>query len=70
MDNLREKIAAEHKVRSLLDREGLPPPDRVEYGLTCVRLFWDGPRVALVVDLDELDGAPELDAEGAPGNAD
>ena len=52
--NLHEKIAAEEKVRELLEREGIPPADRVEYGHTCIRLFWNASKVALVVDLDEL----------------
>jgi hypothetical protein len=54
MTNLQEKIAAELKVRELLEREGIPPADRVEYGHSCIRLFWDAQKVALVVDIDEF----------------
>jgi hypothetical protein len=63
MTNLREKIAAELKVRELLEREGVPPPDRVEYGHTCIRLFWDEQGVALVVDIDEF-AHPDADLRG------
>ena len=37
----------------MLRDEGLPEPDRVEYGHTCIRLFWNETKVALVVDIDE-----------------
>ncbi len=59
MSTLRQKIAAEFKVRELLDREAMPPPDRIEYGFTCIRLMWDEPQVALVVDIDEISDASE-----------
>ncbi len=64
MASLREKIAAEQKVRELLDREGIPPADRVEYEHTCIRLFWDASKVVLVVDLDELT-RPDSDTDHA-----
>jgi hypothetical protein len=64
MATLRDKIAAEHMVRALLEREGLPPADRVEYGHTCIRLLWDGPRVALVVDIDEFADTPKMQRKG------
>ena len=54
MASLRDKIAAEHTVRELLDREGIPAPDRVEYGHTCIRCFWEEAKVALVIDIDEF----------------
>ena len=54
MATLRQKIAAERKVRELLATEDVPAPDRIEYGFTCIRLFWLEPKVVLVVDIDEF----------------
>lgn len=54
MATLRQKIAAEHKVRQLLQTEDVSPPDRIEYGFTCIRLYWFEPKVVLVVDIDEF----------------
>jgi hypothetical protein len=55
MASLRQKIDAERKMRELLEQNGLPPPDAVEYGHTCVRLFWTESKAVIVVDLDEAD---------------
>lgn len=54
MATLRQKIAAEQRVRELLAKEDVPVPDRIEYGHTCIRLLWSGPKVVLVVDIDEF----------------
>jgi len=62
MATLRHKIAAERKVRELLATEDVPAPDRIEYGFTCIRLFWLEPKVVLVVDIDEF---TENDPENA-----
>jgi hypothetical protein len=62
MATLRQKIAAERKVRELLATEDVPAPDRIEYGFTCIRLFWLEPKVVLVVDIDEF---TENDPENA-----
>ncbi len=32
----------------------MPAPDRIEYGFTCIRLYWLEPKVVLVVDIDEF----------------
>ena len=37
----------------MFEEGGLPDPDRVEYGHTCIRFFWNESKVALVVDIDE-----------------
>ncbi len=37
----------------MFEESGLPEPDRVEYGHTCIRFFWDETKVVLVVDIDE-----------------
>ena len=49
---MKQKIAAEEHIRELLERENVPAPDWIEYGLTCIRLFWETPKVVLVVDID------------------
>ena len=53
MASFRQKMEAEVKVRELLDDQGLPPPDEVEYGYGCVRLFWHETKTVLVVDIDD-----------------
>jgi hypothetical protein len=62
MASLRQKIAAEHSVRELLEKNGLPEPDEVEYGYGCIRLLFHEPKTALIVDIDE----PEDDSGGEP----
>lgn len=50
---LREKIAAEQNARAMLDDHGLPQPDSVEYGHTCIRLLWHEEKACMVVEIDE-----------------
>lgn len=52
MAPLEQKINAERKVRELLESSELPQPDAVEYGYECIRLFFNEPKVVLIVDLD------------------
>jgi hypothetical protein len=52
MASLEQKIEAEHGVRELLKQNGMPQPDGVEYGYGCIRLFFDEPKVVLIVDID------------------
>lgn len=58
---LKAKIAAEHKLRQLLAADGLPQPDEVEYGHSCVRFLFHESRTCIVVDLDEAAGDGEAD---------
>lgn len=53
MATLEQKTNAEQKMRALLEAEGLPAPDAVEYGFTCIRLLFNEPKVCLVVDIDK-----------------
>jgi hypothetical protein len=53
MATLAKKIEVETKTREMLEAEGTPPPDRVEYGFGCIRLFWTNSKTCLVVDIDE-----------------
>jgi hypothetical protein len=59
MATLEQKIRAEATMRELLREHGMPEPDGVEYGHGCIRLFFDEPKVALVIDIDD----PTEDAE-------
>ena len=71
---LRQKIAADRKVRELLSADGVPEPDEVEYGRTCIRLLWYESKVALVVDIDpppeDLDEREPTVAEFESGDFD
>ncbi len=53
MATLKEKLAAEHHARAMLEDHGLPQPDAVEYGETCIRFFFKEEKVVFVVDIDE-----------------
>ena len=69
MATLKQKIQAEAKVRELLRESGLPDPDGVEYGHRCIRLFFEQPKVALVVDIDNPTEDAERWAAGNPRSA-
>lgn len=64
MATYTQKIEAEHKIRELIEREGLPMPDRIEYGYTCIRLLWFEPKLALVIDIDEPPEPPVGEPDG------
>jgi len=53
MATLDQKIKAETRMRELLEENGLPQPDYVEYGFTCVRLFFNDTKTVVVVDIDD-----------------
>ena len=55
MASLRQKIMAERQMRELLEENGLPEPDEVEYGFGCIRLLFHEPKTALIIDIDEPD---------------
>jgi hypothetical protein len=59
MATLAEKIRAEHRMRMLLKENGLPEPDWVEYGFTCIRLGFEESKTVVVVDIDEPPDGPE-----------
>ena len=67
MATMRQKIKAEKQMRDLLEANDMPQPDYVEYGLTCIRLVFEEPKLVVVIDIDEPpgeDGAP-IDADAA-----
>lgn len=47
------KIETERRMRDLLTEVGLPQPDRVEYGLTCLRLFFEDTKTIVIIDIDQ-----------------
>jgi hypothetical protein len=63
MATFKQKLAAERRIRELIETEGLPTPNRIEYGHTCIRLFWDASKVVLVIDIDEPPPGFELVGE-------
>jgi hypothetical protein len=63
MATLAQKIEAETKMRELLEDSGLPQPDHVEYGFTCIRLFFEKTKTVVVIDIDEPDQFEDDDAE-------
>jgi hypothetical protein len=68
MATLRQHIDAERTIRGLLEDNGLPQPDHVEYGRTCIRLFWNETKSVVVVDLDDLQEVAHSPAHDAtPG---
>jgi hypothetical protein len=60
MAPLSDKIEVEMRMRELLEKEGMPLPDEVEYGHGCIRLFWTESKVCVVVDIDDY---TEVDAD-------
>ena len=69
-----QKIEAENRMRGLLEESGLPQPDHVEYGFTCIRLFFEETKTVVVIDIDEpqdaeatVDGAAETDFDAGDG---
>jgi hypothetical protein len=62
MATLAQKIEAEKRMRDLLEESGLPQPDYVEYGFTCIRLFFNDTKQIVVIDIDDPEGVdPGLD---------
>jgi hypothetical protein len=45
--------AAEARFRELVRAADLAPPDRVTYEPASLTFFWEGPKVAVVVDLED-----------------
>jgi hypothetical protein len=53
MAPLSQKVDAERRMRELLESEGLPQPDAIEYGHECIRLFFNESKLVVIIDLDE-----------------
>ncbi len=64
MASLAQKIEAENRMRELLEDSGLPQPDHVEYGYTCIRLFFNQTKQVVIIDIDEPEaGHAAVDTE-------
>lgn len=64
MATLAEKLRCERRVRSMIAESGMPEPDEIEYGYTCIWVLWNEPKVALRIDIDEAGGEDgEIEAE-------
>jgi hypothetical protein len=70
MASLKQKILAERRMRELLEENGLPAPDEVEYGYGCIRLLFHEPKTAFVIDIDEPDEEDEFEPEEGSLDAD
>ena len=46
---------AETRFRRLVKDAGLDPPDAVEHAADSLTFFWNGPKVAVIVDLDDAE---------------
>lgn len=57
MATLDQKIQAEIRMRELLETSGLPQPDHIEYGFTCIRLFFEETKTVVVIDIDQAEEA-------------
>jgi hypothetical protein len=67
MDITPRHEEAEAGFRALLTEAGIDPPDAVEYGYTCVRFFWTGPKLCVVVDLDDAEAPMVVNGSAGPG---
>ena len=66
MATLAQKIEAETRMRELLEDNGLPQPDYVEYGFTCIRLFFNDTKHVVIIDIDDPeDTKADVDTEAA-----
>jgi hypothetical protein len=65
MATLAQKIQAEARMRELLEENDMPQPDHVEYGFTCIRLFFNETKTVVVVDIDDHEGAEAQDEGNA-----
>jgi hypothetical protein len=53
MATLADKIRCERKILAMVADQGLPKPDEVEHGYTCIWVIWHEPKVALRIDIDK-----------------
>lgn len=64
MAPIDDKQRVERRMLRLLEDNGLPAPDEVEFGERCVRFLWHDRKVAVVVDLDDRDEFDDYVPEG------
>ena len=61
MATLQQKIEAELRFRALVDEEGLPHPDHIEYGHGCIRALWTASKLCVIVDIDDPGWDPDIE---------
>ena len=61
-----DHAAVERTFRALLTDHGLPEPDEVSHWRDSVVFGWSETKAIVVVDLDEADDLPDLDARAWP----
>ncbi len=54
MASIEQLLKAEVHIRELIESQGLPLPDEIEYGEACVRLIWRKQKAVVVIDVDDL----------------
>ncbi len=59
MATLEMKVLADVRMRELLEHQGLPAPDVVEYGFGSVRFYFKDTMTCVVVDIDDPDPSDE-----------
>ena len=64
MATILELHEAERAARQMLDDQGLPQPDQIEYREASIALLWNDRKVAMVIDVDEP--PPEASRERGP----
>jgi uncharacterized protein with LGFP repeats len=64
MATIIELHKAERAARQMLDDQGLPQPDQIEYREASIALLWNDRKVAMVIDVDEP--PPEASPEHGP----
>jgi hypothetical protein len=52
MATLRQKIETERRFRELIEEQGLPAPDAIEYGYTCIRAYYFDTKQVFVIDAE------------------
>ena len=67
MTDVARAIEAEHHLRQLLHRGGLPQPDAVEYHDTEVLFLWHESKAAVVVELEDAPAPPEPNRDRGQG---
>jgi hypothetical protein len=53
MATIEELHECHRSVLALLEEHEVQPPDEIEYGQTCIRVFWHQPKLVLIVSVDD-----------------
>jgi hypothetical protein len=64
MDITPRHREAETRFRRLIEEGGIEPPDAVEHDADSVTFFWHGPKLAVIVDLDDAEAPAVVSRAG------